>query len=73
MRAISRELGERHAVQELLRIRPDFLVPWREELCKWWEAELVEHLIEGLRKAGMKIEDGMQEGVPTKLTTPRQQ
>jgi TolB-like protein/tetratricopeptide (TPR) repeat protein/predicted Ser/Thr protein kinase len=55
------QLGEldaaRNAVQELLRIRPDFLVVWREELCKWWEAELVEHLVEGLTKAGLKIAD----------------
>jgi hypothetical protein len=52
------QLGEldaaRNAVHELLRIRPDFLVVWREELCKWWDAELVEHLIDGLRKAGLE-------------------
>jgi serine/threonine protein kinase/tetratricopeptide (TPR) repeat protein len=60
----------RNAVQELLRIRPDFLVVWREELCKWWEAELVEHLVDGLRKAGLKIENGVREAVPTKPATP---
>jgi serine/threonine protein kinase/tetratricopeptide (TPR) repeat protein len=68
------QLGEveaaRSAVQELLRIRPDFVVVWREELCKWWEADLVEHLVEGLRKAGLKIEDGVQEPVRTKPATP---
>ena len=60
----------RNAVQELLSIRPDFLVVWREELCKWWESDLVEHLVDGLRKAGLKIEDGVQPSVPTKPATP---
>lgn len=44
----------RSAVQELLRIRPES-VDWREELCKFWDAELVEHLIDGLRKAGLEV------------------
>ena len=68
------QLGEveaaRNAVQELLRIRPDFLVVWREELCKWWEADLVEHLVDGLRKAGLKIKNGEQEIAPTKHASP---
>jgi serine/threonine protein kinase/tetratricopeptide (TPR) repeat protein len=68
------QLGEveaaRNAVQELLRIRPDFLLVWREELCKWWEADLVEHLVDGLRKAGLKIENGEQEPAPTKPASP---
>jgi tetratricopeptide (TPR) repeat protein len=63
------QLGEldaaRNAVDELLRIRPDFLVVWREELCKWWEAELVEHLIDGLRKAGLEIAGSIRETRPT--------
>ena len=45
----------RNAVQQLLAVRPDFAVLAREELGKWWDAELVEHLIEGLRKAGPEI------------------
>ncbi len=53
------QLGEleaaRNAVQQLLAVRPDFAVLAREELGKWWDAELVEHLIDGLRKAGLKI------------------
>lgn len=68
------QLGEveaaRNAVQQLLMVRPDFLVVWREELCKWWEADLVEHLAEGLRKAGLKIDHGVQEPVRTKPATP---
>ena len=53
------QLGEleaaRNSVQQLLAVRPDFAVLAREELGKWWDAELVEHLIEGLRKAGLEI------------------
>jgi serine/threonine protein kinase len=68
------QLGEldaaRNAVHELLKIRPDFLVVWREELCKWWDAELVEHLINGLRKAGLEIAGSVRETRPTKPTAP---
>jgi serine/threonine-protein kinase len=52
-------LGEqdaaRNSVGELLALRPDFAVTAREELAKWWDPELVEQLIDGLRKAGMEI------------------
>jgi TolB-like protein len=68
------QLGEinaaRNAVEELLRIRPDFPRIWREELCKWWDPELVEHLADGLRKAGLKIEHAAPETVATKPATP---
>jgi TolB-like protein/tetratricopeptide (TPR) repeat protein len=46
----------RRAARDLLAIRPDFVAVAREELGKWWDAELVEHLIDGLRKAGLEIE-----------------
>jgi adenylate cyclase len=53
------QLGEveaaREAVRGLLSVRPDFSIIAREELRKWWDAALVEHLIEGLRKAGLEI------------------
>ena len=53
------QLGEleaaRNAVRELLTIRPDFPVIARDELKKWWDAELIEQLLEGLRKAGLEI------------------
>jgi TolB-like protein/Tfp pilus assembly protein PilF len=55
------QLGEgdaaRKAVRDLLAIRPDFAATAREELAKWWEPELVEHLLDGLRKAGLEIAD----------------
>ena len=53
----------RAAAQELLKIRPDFAAIARYELSrKWHDAELTEHLIEGLRKAGLEIagEPGVQ-------------
>jgi|GEM_PF-151997 len=55
------QLGEttagRDAVRELVALRPDFAVTARAELKKTWDAELVEHLIEGLHKAGLEISD----------------
>jgi tetratricopeptide (TPR) repeat protein len=45
----------RNAARDLLVLRPDFPVVAREELGKWWDPQLVEHLIEGLGKAGMEI------------------
>lgn len=45
----------RKAVRDLLTLKPDFAATGREELGKWWDLELVEHLIDGLRKAGLEI------------------
>jgi TolB-like protein/tetratricopeptide (TPR) repeat protein len=53
------QLGEREAassaVKELLALRPAFPLEARGELAKWWEPQLVEHLIDGLRKAGLEM------------------
>jgi tetratricopeptide (TPR) repeat protein len=53
------QLGEAEAAAEavrgLLALRPDFSTIAREELGKWWDPALVEHLIDGLRKAGLEI------------------
>jgi len=48
--------GARNAVRELLVIKPNFAATAREELRKWWDAEFTEHLIEGLRKAGLEVD-----------------
>jgi serine/threonine protein kinase len=57
--AANAQLGERkaarNALQELLAIRTDFAVVAREELGKWWQPELVEHLMDGLHNAGLEI------------------
>jgi TolB-like protein/Tfp pilus assembly protein PilF len=55
------QLGElelaRNAALELLAVRPDFAVVAWEECRKWWDPELVEQIIDGLRKAGLEIGD----------------
>jgi serine/threonine protein kinase/tetratricopeptide (TPR) repeat protein len=52
------QLGEReaaeNALKELLALRSEFATGARAELAKWWEPGLVEHLMEGLRKAGLE-------------------
>ncbi len=57
--AIYGQLGEKEragaALRELLAIRPNFAAEVREDYGKWNEVELVEHLLEGLRKAGLEI------------------
>ena len=53
------QLGEleaaRNAVQQLLAVRPDFAVLAREELGKWWDAELVEHRSKGSARRGLRL------------------
>ena len=55
------QLGEvelaRNAARELLAARPDFAVVARQECSKWWDADLVEQIIDGLRKAGLVVGD----------------
>ena len=55
------QLGElqlaRNAARELLAVRPNFAQVAREECAKWWNPELVENLLAGLRKAGLEIAD----------------
>src|SRR5205809_960415 len=43
------------ALRELLVLWPDFGVSAREEMGKWFELDLAEHLVDGVRKAGLKI------------------
>jgi serine/threonine protein kinase/tetratricopeptide (TPR) repeat protein len=59
----------RNASQELLKIRPDFAVVARTELKKWWDPELIEHLLEGLRKAGLEIAGDPRNSVATPAVT----
>jgi len=59
--AVCGQLGMRQAaekaLQELLAIRPDFATAARAEFGKWFAPDMVEHLLEGLRKAGLEIAD----------------
>lgn len=55
------QLGEHEqaarALKQLLALRPGFATAAREELAKWYDLELVEHLLEGLTKAGLESPD----------------
>jgi TolB-like protein len=57
--AVYGQLGEREAaaehVRELLALRPDFAEIARDQFGKWYLPQLVEQLIDGLRKAGLDI------------------
>ncbi len=65
--AVYGQLGEREAgnkaVQELLAIKPDFPAVACRELGKWWDAELTEHLIDGMRKSGLELASGAGSGL----------
>jgi TolB-like protein/Flp pilus assembly protein TadD len=57
------QLGEkdagRGALRELLALKPDFAMQVREEYGKWFgPGELVERLVDGLRKAGLDVPPG---------------
>jgi len=53
------QLGQREAaqktLQELLALRPNFATAARHEYAKWYDSEMVEHIVDGLRKAGLEI------------------
>jgi len=59
MAAAYGQLGEREAARkslnEVLRLAPAYALSARERTAKWFAPELVEHLIDGLRKAGLEI------------------
>jgi hypothetical protein len=67
------QLGEtesaRSAVNELLALKPDYASIARVELGKLFDPDLVEHMIDGLRKAGLKI----AEADPPKGTVSRRE
>ena len=43
------------ALRELLALKPDFAAIARDEFGKWYLPQLVEQLIDGLRKAGLDV------------------
>jgi TolB-like protein len=71
--AANGQLGEQgaasNAVRELLKIRPNFGDLPRDELKKWHDEELKEHLLDGLRKAGLEIADA--DAKPASVVPPR--
>jgi TolB-like protein len=54
----------RDAIRALLSLHPGFQTDARQELGKWFEADLVEHLIDGLRKAGLQVDAGPDDALP---------
>ena len=50
-------LGEpepaRKALQTLLATRPEFATSAREECLKWWNSDLADQILDGLKKAGL--------------------
>jgi TolB-like protein/Tfp pilus assembly protein PilF len=57
--AVYGQLGEReaagNALRELLALKSDFAGIARDQFAKWYPPELVEQLIDGLRKAGLDV------------------
>jgi TolB-like protein/Tfp pilus assembly protein PilF len=70
--AVHGQLGNREAaakaLTELLVIRPDFEEAVSDDLSRWFQPALVEHLMEGLRKAGITESRGIGEGVTVNET-----
>ncbi len=68
------QLGEREpalkALEELLAMRPEFGSAARAELGKWYDPELVEHFLDGLRKAGLEIPSEGEPAAPAAMRTP---
>jgi TolB-like protein/Flp pilus assembly protein TadD len=56
------QLGQREAAEKALRklldLRPDFAATTRKILERWWDPASVDHLMEGLRKAGLDVPGG---------------
>jgi hypothetical protein len=52
---LGRREEARNALQDLLALHPYFAAAARQEYGKWYDSELIEQLIEGLRKAGLEI------------------
>jgi TolB-like protein/Flp pilus assembly protein TadD len=45
----------RQAVRELLAIQPDYAAVAGQELDKWFDADMVQHLLQGLGKVGLDV------------------
>jgi len=61
----------RKTLQELFAIRPDFAKTAREEFGRWFhDLAFVEHMIEGLRKAGLEIASEKEAAAPALANIP---
>jgi TolB-like protein len=50
------------AVRDLLALRPDFAATARQEYGKWYNPELIDQILDGLRKTGLEITPAQAEG-----------
>ena len=64
---LGREAASREALKTLVVQRPDIAKFPYEELGVWWEAEMVERLMDGLRKAGLEAQGKFQADSPTRI------
>jgi TolB-like protein len=60
------------ALRDLITLRPDYSAVARDDLSKWFAPELVEQLIDGLRKAGLEVAaaDGASAVLPESSKSP---
>ena len=68
--AVHGPLGNRKAAQEslqqLLQLKPDIARTMKDEMNKWFvEAELVELMLDGLRKGGLDVDDSRHPAATT--------
>jgi TolB-like protein/Tfp pilus assembly protein PilF len=54
----------RKSLNEVLRLAPAYALSARERLAKWFAPELVEHLMDGLQKAGLELSDESAKSSP---------
>ncbi len=70
--AVHGQLGEREEADKALRVvltlKPEFPLIARDEFGKWYLPELVEQLMDGLRKAGLEIADQQRPAAPLPVT-----
>src|SRR4029079_4716672 len=59
------------AVRDLLALRPDYAEAGRAELDKWYLPEFVDHVAEGLRKAGLALGKGGPDVTPVSTSKDR--
>ncbi len=60
------------SLREVFRLKTDYATSGRERLEKWFDAEFVAHLMEGLRKAGADFHAAVKTSVLSSGPLPRQ-
>lgn len=61
----------RKALDDLLAQKPDFARSGRQLMKKWFDPELVEHFMDGLRKAGLEVASGKAVVPSAEMTEPK--